>query len=78
MSPLPPDHICRRDDPLYESAQDWFSDHHGYAPVDMFLGLNKRMKEHNETFAQAWLALVDRQIILIEPKVPDPGQASES
>jgi hypothetical protein len=44
----------------------------------MFLGLNKRMKEHNETFAQAWAALVDNQIILIEPKVPDPGQASES
>jgi hypothetical protein len=45
----------------------------------MFLGLNRYMKAHNETFAQAWAALVDHQIILIEPKAdPESGQESES
>jgi hypothetical protein len=72
--PLEPGHNCRRDDPvLYSTVSDWYRHHHGRVPSIMAVGLSQRMKTHNETFAEAWAALVDKQIILIEPKaVPKP------
>ena len=66
--PQEPGHLCRRDDPTYESVSDWYRHHIGRVPIQMAWGIDQRMKRTGETFAEAWTALVKAgRIILIEP-----------
>ena len=47
-----------------ETAEAWFHDAHGRAPVDQYLGLRRRMEATGCTFRQAYLALLDSGAII--------------
>jgi len=64
---LPPSHRCRVDDLRYESVLAWFEDHRGRVPIQAAHGLDRYMKAHGCTFAEAFAALTNGgPIILIE------------
>ena len=66
--PLEPNHVCRRDDPKYETVSDWYRHHVGRVPITMAWKLDQRIKATGETFAEAWTAMVGvGSIVLVEP-----------
>ena len=66
---LPPGHRCRVDDLAYTSVGDWFADHRGRMPIQAAAGLDRYMKAHGCTFAEAFAVLTGPggPLILIEP-----------
>jgi hypothetical protein len=67
---LPPDHDCRVDDLTYRSVSEWFQDHHGRVPIQAAAGLDRYMRDHGCTFAEAFKALSGPRgpIILIKER----------
>jgi hypothetical protein len=65
---LPPGHRCRTDDLAYETVGAWFDDHQGRVPIQAAAGLDRYIRTHGCTFAEAFAALTGRRgpIILIE------------
>ena len=71
--PLEPGHVCRRDDPGYQTVSDWYRHHAGRVPIMMAWKLDQRIKASGETFAQAWAAMVGHgAIILLDQEKPVP------
>ena len=65
---LPPDHRCRVDDIRYDSVGAWFEDHHGRVPIQAAAGLDRYIRDHGCTFAEAFAVMTNGgPIILIEP-----------
>ena len=54
---LPPGHRCRVDDLAYASVGDWYDEHHGRVPIQAAAGLDRYIRLHGCTFAEAFKAL---------------------
>lgn len=66
---LPPGHRCRVDDLGYQSVSTWFEGHRGRVPIQAAAGLDRYIRNHGCTFAEAFTALTNGgPIILIEPE----------
>jgi hypothetical protein len=54
---LPAGHHCRVDDLTYTNVHDWYRDHVGHVPVQAAAGLDRYMRAHGCTFAEAFITL---------------------
>jgi hypothetical protein len=65
---LPPGHRSRTDDLAYENVSAWFDDHQRRVPIQCAGALDRFMRTHGCTFAEAFTAVTRRggPIILIE------------
>ena len=70
---LPVGHRCRSDDLAYTDVGTWYRDHVGRVPVQAAVALERYMRSHDATFAEAFRALTGRGgpiILLDEPTQP--------
>jgi hypothetical protein len=63
--PLGPDHVCRRDDPGYDSVGAWYEAHRGRVPIQAAMALDRLVRDRGLTFAEAFRALVDRGALIL-------------
>ena len=70
--PLGPDHVCRRDDPGYDSVGAWYDAHRGRVPIQAAT-LDRLVRDRSLTFAEAFLTLVDGGALIL---LDDNGSAS--
>ena len=80
---LPAGHRCRTDDLAYTSVSNWYRDHHGRVPIQAAAGLDRYMRQHDCTFAEAFTALTGRggPIILLDEELatahPQPSALAD-
>jgi hypothetical protein len=72
---LPPGHSCRTDDLQYESVGAWYEDHRGRVPIQAAQGLDRYVRSHGCSFAEAFQALraPSGPMILLDDASP-PGR----
>ena len=73
LPPLGPDHVCRRDDPAYDSVGAWYDAHRGRVPIQAAAALDRLVRDCGLTFAEAFLTLVDGGALIL---LDDNGSAS--
>jgi hypothetical protein len=63
--PLGPDHVCRRDDPGYDSVGAWYEAHRGRVPNLAAMARDGLVRDRGLTFAEAFRAQVDRGAFIL-------------
>jgi len=72
--PLGPDHVCRRDDPNYDSVGAWYEAHRGRVPIQAALALDRLIRHRGLPFGEAFRTLVDRgALILLDSNDESPN-----
>lgn len=70
MTPLPrKPRSALRHWSTYVSVSEWYADYHGYVPVQIAAALDRVVREHGRSFAEAYALLLRRgAIIHIDPE----------